>query len=437
MESEVGIMAITKETNVVVLAGGLGTRSENPTIPKILQKIEGRSLLEYHLDLVKNNGLKNITLLLGYKATEVLDEVFLALKSIPEIELNFRVDTEHDNQLSALCSHMREFSDRFEFFVIVLGDVLLNLDIVRAMALLEKSDKLGLALVHPNLHPSDSDVVVLGESKQVVDLSLKDRREFIPEGPTRSLTGFIILRKEALNQFESNERTITEGVIKRLHENSQIVFINSIEYFQDTGTSARLEKARQDVKKGAYRNRASVKKAAIFLDRDGTIIPNLEHPRVDISEQDVFPGIAQAIHEANTRGIPVFLVTNQPGIAKGIITERDVLRCQKRLEDHLARHYAIIDDFEFCPHYPVKGFPGEVEKLKVSCLCRKPAPGMLLRIAEAYDIDLRNSFFLGDSWADKGAAQNCGMRFVMCKDPNLNPLDTANNIFVSIEELIK
>jgi histidinol-phosphate phosphatase family protein len=112
----------------------------------------------------------------------------------------------------------------------------------------------------------------------------------------------------------------------------------------------------------------------------------------------------------------VFVVTNQPGIAKGFLTEAEHEAIRARMDRLLGAEGAFVDDYAFCPHHPEAGFEGEVPELKFACECRKPAPGMATRLSQRHLIDLGNSAMVGDTAFDQGFALNTGMSFFHVAD---------------------
>lgn len=136
-------------------------------------------------------------------------------------------------------------------------------------------------------------------------------------------------------------------------------------------------------------------RSAVFLDRDDTIIrdvPYLNDPQAIA----LLPGAAEAIRRLNEAGIPVIMVTNQSGIARGLLTEEVLEAIHDRLLDLLAAQGALIDAVYYCPHHP----EGTVPAFSMECACRKPAPGMLLRAALDFGIDLGHSYLVGDKAID-------------------------------------
>lgn len=143
---------------------------------------------------------------------------------------------------------------------------------------------------------------------------------------------------------------------------------------------------------------------AVFLDRDGTV--NVEVNYLSQPEQLVLlPTVAEAIADLNTKGIAVFIVTNQAGVARGYFPEHRLQAIHQRLEDLLEERGARVTAIYYCPHHPSAGI-GQYRKV---CQCRKPLPGMLERAAVEHQIDCSRSLMIGDRESDlqAGAAAGC------------------------------
>lgn len=112
-------------------------------------------------------------------------------------------------------------------------------------------------------------------------------------------------------------------------------------------------------------------------------------------------------------GYLCIVVTNQPVIARGEVTRTELDDIHNKMETLLGYEGAYVDAIYYCPHHPHKGYEGEIKELKIDCDCRKPKPGMLLRAAEDYNIDLNNSWMIGDSENDVIAGKTAGCRTVL------------------------
>ena len=112
------------------------------------------------------------------------------------------------------------------------------------------------------------------------------------------------------------------------------------------------------------------------------------------------------------------VVTNQPVIARGDITFEELAAIHNKMETLLGKEGAYLDDIYYCPHHPHKGYEGERPELKIDCECRKPKPGMLLKAAKDYNIDLSQSWMIGDGENDIKAGINAGCRTALIGKTN-------------------
>ncbi len=144
---------------------------------------------------------------------------------------------------------------------------------------------------------------------------------------------------------------------------------------------------------------------AVFLDRDGTIIPETGARTADAGVEPLREAIA-AIKKLRTAGFLVAVITNQAGIARGLYTEEELAAAHDALLEKFEAAGAPIDAVYYCPHLP----DGEIAEYAVECDCRKPKPGLLLRAARELDIDLAASYMVGDSERDVQAAQAAGCK---------------------------
>ncbi len=149
---------------------------------------------------------------------------------------------------------------------------------------------------------------------------------------------------------------------------------------------------------------------AVFLDRDGVIIKHVPdiHKMEDI---DIFSFSAEAIRILNELHLLVVVVTNQPQVARGYLTEEDLKKMNNKIVGELKDDGAKIDAVYYCPHHPDKGFPGEKKEYKIECNCRKPKIGMVEGATKRFDIDLSKSFIVGDSTVDIKTGENVKQKY--------------------------
>jgi len=149
-------------------------------------------------------------------------------------------------------------------------------------------------------------------------------------------------------------------------------------------------------------------KRAVFLDRDGVISEEVGYLS-DVSQLQLIPEAAQAVHLLNATGLKVFIITNQSGVARGFFSETQIKEVHRALETMLSAEKAYIDAIYYCPHYP----EGTIAGYRRACDCRKPSPGMLNQAADEHGIDLTKSYLVGDKLTDIESAQRAGARGIL------------------------
>jgi D-glycero-D-manno-heptose 1,7-bisphosphate phosphatase len=149
---------------------------------------------------------------------------------------------------------------------------------------------------------------------------------------------------------------------------------------------------------------------AVFLDRDGTLIEEVGY--LDRPDRvSLYPFAADAIRALNRARIPIVMVTNQSGVARGFFTEAVVADVHQHIADLLARSGARLDAYYHCPHHP----DGRVPEYAVRCACRKPGRALVDRAVHELGIDPARSFTVGDRWVDIGLARTIGGRGVLVR----------------------
>lgn len=203
---------------------------------------------------------------------------------------------------------------------------------------------------------------------------------------------------------------------------------------ENMGTPDRFHQVEEDFKAGRVSAKnLSNKQKAVFLDRDGTINKYVGFLR-NINDFELIDGVAEAIKKINASGYLAIVVTNQPVIARGEVTFRELEEIHNRMETELGLQGAYLDAIYYCPHHPHKGYEGEVPELKIECDCRKPKPGMLLSAAGDYNIDLSQSYMIGDGENDVKAGLAAGCKAVLingegtdAKNENFGQIDTLSD----------
>ena len=162
----------------------------------------------------------------------------------------------------------------------------------------------------------------------------------------------------------------------------------------------------------------SARPKAVFLDRDGTIIKDANYLS-DLSQIEILRGVPQALKRLKDAGFLLVVITNQSGVARGSFPESFVNKSNQKMNDMLSQDGPEIDAFYYCPHHPDYGS----EKYKIDCDCRKPKSGMLSQAAKDLNIDLANSFMIGDSPRDTLSGKNVGCFSILLTDSSNKDTD--------------
>ena len=149
-------------------------------------------------------------------------------------------------------------------------------------------------------------------------------------------------------------------------------------------------------------------KRAVFLDRDGTIMDDVGYP-TSPDQIRILPGVPPALRRLRQAGFLLLVVTNQSALARGWLTEAQLEAIHLRLNETLGAEGAQIDAFYHCPHLP----DGRIERYARDCECRKPAPGLLLRAASDWGVELSRSYMVGDSPRDVEAGRRAGCHSIL------------------------
>lgn len=203
------------------------------------------------------------------------------------------------------------------------------------------------------------------------------------------------------------------------------------------GTPERYYSVCEDYKTGRVSGKnLKNKQKAMFLDRDGTINKYVGFLR-NIDEFELMDGVADAIKKINASGYLTIVVTNQPVIARGEVSFEELEEIHNKMETLLGKEGAYLEAIYFCPRHPHKGYEGERLELKFDCDCRKPKPGMLLNAARDFNIDLSQSWMIGDGENDIKAGQNAGCQTALIGSESCGQTVTVSSLKDFVEQYLK
>lgn len=433
----------------VIMAGGKGTRLASVTkdVPKPMVPINGKPLLEYQIENLKQSGVDNAILVVGYLG-DVIKDYFGDGEKFG-VKISYYTEIIPFGTAGALA----ELKDKLEEnFILLFGDLFINVNFSRFIQFHTDKNALVTLFAHPNSHPYDSDIVIVDKAGRVTGWSYKNT-ERSNDYPNLTNAGLYVMNRNIADRVQTvqgnkgtNKVDLEKDIITQMIETGKIYAYHSTEYVKDIGTPERLKKAEQDIGKEIPEKRnLRNKQKAIFLDRDGTINRYVGFLR-SVDQMQLEPMAAEAIRLINETEYLAIVITNQPVVARGEVSFDELGTIHNRMYTLLGKEGAYVDGLYFCPHHPDKGFEGEVSKLKMDCNCRKPKIGLIEKAVQDFNIDLANSWFIGDTNIDVKTGENAGTHTILLKSGDPDKKEdkyaakadfTARNLLDAVRQIFK
>lgn len=429
----------------VIMAGGRGSRiaSIAKDVPKPMIKIGNKPVLEIAIECLESQGYRDIIITVGYLADKIMNYFGDGSKVSPvtgrpfDVHIEYFIETEPLGSAGALL----QIKDKLtEDFLLLNADSVFCVDFSRFIAYHKKNGGLVTLFTHPNSHPYDSGLIVTDERGMVKQWILKEEQRPVYYH-NRVNAGLHIISPQILQDIKTTNKKIDldRQILKPLANSGKMFAYDSSEYVKDMGTPKRYESVCRDYwsEKVQMKNLKRWQRA-VFLDRDGTINKYVGFLR-DIYEFELLPGAAEAIKMINESGYLAIVVTNQPVVARGEVTLKQLEMIHNKMETLLGQQGAYVDGIYFCPHHPNKGYKGERAELKIKCECRKPKPGMLLEAAKDFHINLAESWMIGDSESDILAGIEAGCRTALIDGgcENVGQAVTVNSLYQFTKSYLK
>ena len=390
-------------TQAVILAGGLGSRLKPFTdaSPKPLYPIEGKPFLEHLIEQVRGFGITDVLLLLGYLPEKIIEYfgdgsrwgLTIEYSVTPaEYETGLRLKTAED-----------ALNDEF---LLMYCDNYCPIDFAKLLETHRDNNALLTCTVYRNLDGyTKSNVLV--ENDGLVRIYDKSRNT---QGLQGVDIGYALVNKTATLRL-SDENCNFESAVYPALSNEKKLYACMVEHrYYSIGSWDRIELTRK-----FFRLRK-----VIFLDRDGTL--NVRPPRACYVEKpDDFvwlPGAKEAVKDLKKAGYFIIIITNQPGIARGNLTEDDLFLIHEKMQNDLKAENAVIDSIYFCPHNWNQG-----------CPCRKPKPGMLYDAQKEFSLNLSKCILIGDDERDIEAGKAAGCQCILISEEY--PLQYAVNALLT------
>lgn len=393
----------------VIIAGGKWTRLGLTDIPKPMVQVAGKPILQWQIELAKRYGLDDIIILSGHLGQVIVD--YFGDGSKFWVKIQHIIEQVPLGTAGAVKQLESLLTERFFVFY---GDTIMDIDLQKMMDFdKEYPESLWTLLVHPNNHPHDSDLVESDVQWIIKAFHSKPHPEWVYYHNLVN-AALYILDPKVFDYIEPDiSSDFWKHIFPKIVQDGQMMWAyKTHEYIKDMWTLERLQQVENDILswKVARLNMQN-KQKAIFLDRDGVLneeVDNLSH----IDDLHILPWTAEGLKTINKSEYLALVVTNQPMIAKGFLKETELDEIHKKLESEIGKEWAYLDDIYYCPHHPDRWFEGEIPELKIDCDCRKPKTGMIDRAVQQYNIDITNSWIIGDSTTDIQTGKNAWLKTV-------------------------
>lgn len=423
---------------VVIMAGGRGSRISEiaSDIPKPLIKIDGKTVIENEIQCLQKQGFFDFIITVSHMAEQIIQ--YLGNGDKLGVQIEYYIENQPLGNAGALFRISHKLSDDF---LLINADSIFDINLQRLIVYHQQKRGIATIFTHPNDHPFDSGLIISNKDGSVERWLTKedDRPQWYKN---RVNAGIHILNKQILNDYNALSMSgrkidLDRDLLKPLAGSGRLFCYDSPEYIKDMGTPERLECVKRDFESGLIAAKSLCRKQkAIFLDRDGTINKYVGF-LTDIEDFELLEGVAEAIRLINRSGYLAIIITNQPVIARGEIDENYLGRIHCKMETLLGKEGAYIDAVYYCPHHPDKGYVGEIPELKVDCDCRKPKPGLFIQASEDFNINLEESWMVGDSKNDITAGFAAGCKTVLIGNKDFGQTMTVNSLLEFVKQYLR
>jgi len=385
-----GVMIKVKQA--VILAGGIGTRLRPLTykIPKPMIKLNNRPFLEYLIDLLKENEIKEIILLLGYLPDKIKE--YFGDGSNFGIKIRYSVG-DVSFETGKRIKNAQELLD--DNFLLMYCDNYLPLNLKKLVEYHDNHNVLATVTIYTNKDNFTKSNMKVNDKGYVI-LYDKGRQERNLSGVD---IGFFIVNKKVLELMPDTNFSFEKEILPELIKKKQLAGYLTDHRYYSIGNLERLPVTEKFLQP----------KKVIFLDRDGVI--NKKAPKADYvknwGEFEFLPGSIEAISLLTKSGYNIYIISNQAGIARGMMTTDNLKEIHQNMTNEIEKNGGKISGIYYCPHGWDEG-----------CECRKPKPGMFFQAAREHHIDLTKAIFIGDDERDIQAGNAAGCKTILVTPEN-------------------
>lgn len=381
-----------KVRQAVILAGGLGTRLMPLTknTPKPMVLVNNMSFLEYLISLLKDNGIEEIVLLLGYLADKVQKHFGDGSDFGVKIKYSVSsVSTETGKRIKKAAALLDDV------FLLMYCDNYWPLNLKEMMKFYISKNKKYMMTAYSNSLGITKNNVLISKDNIVLKYD-KGRKDKDLNGVD---IGFFILNKDILKLMPSSNFSFEKSITPKLIKKRELAaYTTNIRYYS-ISTVEKLKLTEEFLRP---------KKIAL-IDRDGIINKRpLKARYIKNWKQFKFlPGAIKSMGLLKRHGFKLILISNQAGIGRGLMTEKDLQKIHENMQKALKEKNADLDAIYYCPH-----------SWEDNCECRKPKPGMILRAANDLSFDITKAVFIGDDERDVQTGKNAGCKTILISRGN-------------------
>lgn len=377
--------------NVVILAGGFGTRLQSVVrdVPKPMADIAGTPFLELLLRELSFLDPERFVLCVSYKKDIIKDYFKDSFLGIPVVY-------SEENEPLGTGGAIKQAFDLFNLndALVLNGDSYIQANYARFLEQ-NKNEKLAVMLKHVDDANRYGRVEI--ENNRIVDF--KEKNTTISQ-PGLINAGIYKVTKDLFTRSLPNKFSFEQDILEPMIPQLKPRFMLADDYFIDIGIPTSYAQAQKELKSVIYGNATN---RALFLDRDGVINEDIGYLH-KIQDCQFMPGIFDFCRQYKNNGYKLIIVTNQAGIAKGKFSEQDYKLLTDFIHSQFKKQYCEITAEYYCP-YHIDGLP----PYNRNSFYRKPNPGMILRAAKDYNINLPASALIGDNETDILAAKSAGV----------------------------
>ncbi len=400
-------MEIRKVNQAVILAGGYGTRMKpfTDTNPKPMYPFQEKPFLEYLVEQVKSFGIEDITMLLGYLPEKIMD--YFGDGSKWGVNIQYSI-TPVEYETGARLRGALDEGKLAEEFLMMYCDNYCPIDFNKLCREYRRNDAVIQLTAYANKDGYTKNNLLIEEDGKI---QVYDKKRVTPNLQGVDI-GYAIVKREAMDLFTEDNENFEKIVYPKLVEEGKMYATVTEHRYYSVGSWERIELTEEFFKPRKF----------IFLDRDGTM--NIRPPKacyIEKPEDFVWlPEVRETIKKLKDNGYEIILISNQPGIARGRLTEETLKAIHDKMQAELQEVGASIDHIYYCPHDWDEG-----------CDCRKPKPGMFYQAQKDLSIDLTKCWMLGDDERDMHAGGDAGCKCMYITEQH--PLSEAVEKIIELE----